>query len=395
MHQHRINLTMNKAPQNSLFTFFRFVVFVFANLFLANAYSNSTAKIEPSMVNPEIGKPYVLNFTFADTGVGCGMAIDWGDGKIDRLRFGEEYQIKPPYSVQHTYNSEGQFTIKINGELLIRGLRSVLPCDVKNERIVKVLDPVLVLRQAEEKAIADAQLKERLEAARIINEARLKAEADERARLDALNQANLRERLSRASVKSCAEFMQLFNDKYKDKGRWPSLQCNTTNSHDAVFVITGINPNFSPMHRSAQYFYQPNTETVLEITSAGVRTVYRASNFINVNESTDMNSAGRILMENLPVNQQREVCNNIKQARDFVRRGLDFRSAVSNPIYELGEQGNWNFEIIRFSDVCRIKIDISGQFRGTSHSKSTICEVNEVERGDGKSFIAVSTKKCR
>lgn len=146
------------------------------------ALANTVSRITPGTVSPELNKPFSLNFTFAEnsSSVSCGLTIDWGDGKVDRLRVGEGQQLMPPYTTEHTYAAAGDYRIRISGETIIRGVRSVLPCNVRQELAVKVADPVEVARLA---AIKEAQERERQEQERQRREQEEARKAEVAARL--------------------------------------------------------------------------------------------------------------------------------------------------------------------------------------------------------------------
>ena len=130
--------------------------------------ANTVSKITTSSQTAEPSKPVSLTFTFANsqTAIACGLAIDWGDGKIEKLRVGEGQQLPPPYAVEHTYSSPGEYKIRVNGEAIIRGLRSVFPCDVKRETALTVIDANDAAKLADSKTVETKELgvKEAVEA---------------------------------------------------------------------------------------------------------------------------------------------------------------------------------------------------------------------------------------
>ena len=145
-------------------------------------HANTVTRVATSAQSAEINKPFSLTFSFAENQgpVGCGLVIDWGDGKTDKLRVGEGQQLQPPYTVEHVYAAPGEYKIRIGGEAIARGLRSVLACDVRREGTVAVIDPVEAARQAEARAVAERERRERQEAAE--RERRERQEADARQR---------------------------------------------------------------------------------------------------------------------------------------------------------------------------------------------------------------------
>lgn len=70
--------------------------------------------------------------------ISCGLVIAWGDGDVQKLRVGQDQQLKPPFKIQHTYKNPGQFSPIFSGELMIRGLRSVSGCEGRLSAVVNV-----------------------------------------------------------------------------------------------------------------------------------------------------------------------------------------------------------------------------------------------------------------
>jgi uncharacterized protein YaiL (DUF2058 family) len=158
---------------------------IFGFVMATYASANTISKITASTQAAEPNKPFSLTFTFAGNpaSVGCGLAIDWGDGKVEKFRVGEGQQLSPPYTVEHTYASPGEYKLRISGEAMARGLRSVLGCDVKREGTIAVIDPVEAAKQAEAKAAAERErlAKQEIENQRMAAE-RAEAERERRER---------------------------------------------------------------------------------------------------------------------------------------------------------------------------------------------------------------------
>ena len=64
----------------------------------------------------------------------CGAAVDLGDGKVERKRL----EPKEDWEIQHAYAADGNFTVSLSGVLIARGLRSVGPCDLRQQVSVTV-----------------------------------------------------------------------------------------------------------------------------------------------------------------------------------------------------------------------------------------------------------------
>jgi hypothetical protein len=105
----------------------------------------------------------VVNFRSAGE-IWCGLTIDWGNGKRQDIRLGEEGKTSNPLRITAPgYPSEGEFRITVTGKNLARGLKSAAPCDV-----APTIQP-LVLR------VSDLE-RERREEERLRDEARRREE---------------------------------------------------------------------------------------------------------------------------------------------------------------------------------------------------------------------------
>jgi hypothetical protein len=153
---------------------------------IISAKAGVVSKLEVNENQLEVNKELILTLKFADSpsAIACGLSIDWGDGKIERFRVGEGQQIPPPYKINHLYSLPNKYKVRINGELLVRGLRSVPACDVKQEGTITVYDPVEMAKRAQEKAEAEKEQRARNEA-----EAIVRKEREENARVAAIAKA--------------------------------------------------------------------------------------------------------------------------------------------------------------------------------------------------------------
>ena len=59
----------------------------------------------------------------------CGIEIDFGDGTVRKVRLGENGAQDFPYATAHTYAQAGAYQIAVSGAFVVRGLRSVAPCN--------------------------------------------------------------------------------------------------------------------------------------------------------------------------------------------------------------------------------------------------------------------------
>ena len=244
------------------------------------------SKIEIGENKIEIDKEFALTLQFANnsSAIACGLQIDWGDGKVERFRVGEGQQIPPPYKINHTYSSPNTYKLRINGELLIRGLRSLPACEVKREGTLTVVDPVAE-KERQIKEDAQAQLrKEREEIAKAEAAARAAKDAEERAKRLAEAQVNNKTLLLKASVKSCEQFLNVFGSRYKYAYDWPDKSCQDTYENEATFVITGRNSKRQHPYNVSQYWYQPKTETVLYTVPHKSPVTLRVSDFLDASK---------------------------------------------------------------------------------------------------------------
>ena len=57
----------------------------------------------------------------------CGAEMELGDGRVERKRL----EPGETWKVPHTYSADGEFVVSLRGAAIVRGLRSVLACDLK------------------------------------------------------------------------------------------------------------------------------------------------------------------------------------------------------------------------------------------------------------------------
>ena len=266
----------------------------------ASAFGNTVTRLDSNGEPAEINKPFRLTFTFSGppNTVSCGMVIDWGNGSIERMRFGEGQQVPLPFVVEHTYQIPGQYKLRLAGEAMMRGLRSVGACDVRVDGTLTVVDPVEAAKQAAQKAVAEREQRERAETEARVRREREEAQAAtaaaEKYRRDAEALVSMRALLSKASIKSCDQFEATFRSRFEYAFDWPSLNCSLTTDNEAAFVILARNLSRSGGSSYTNFYYQPKTETVLQITGNNAKTIYRAANFVDVRKGIDMNAEGDI-----------------------------------------------------------------------------------------------------
>ena len=64
----------------------------------------------------------------------CGLEVKLGDGRTERRRV----EAKENWQIQHTYAADGEFGLQLAGGPIMRGLRSVGPCELTARSSVKV-----------------------------------------------------------------------------------------------------------------------------------------------------------------------------------------------------------------------------------------------------------------
>lgn len=64
----------------------------------------------------------------------CGLEVKLGDGRSERRRV----EPKESLQIQHAYAADGEFTVRVEGVAIVRGLRSVGPCALTAQSSVKV-----------------------------------------------------------------------------------------------------------------------------------------------------------------------------------------------------------------------------------------------------------------
>jgi hypothetical protein len=132
-----------------LFTFF---------CVLPNCFALTVTKVLAGSEPIEVNKRHTVNLTFAeDSGsVNCGISVNWGDGKIEKLRVGESQQIRPPFSIEHLYTNPGSYKVTVDGETIFRGLKTLIGCNVKHQSTVLVKQLEVEARVTEPKALVIA-----------------------------------------------------------------------------------------------------------------------------------------------------------------------------------------------------------------------------------------------
>lgn len=56
----------------------------------------------------------------------CGVEVNFGDGREEKIRL-EGREVR---QIDHAYGNDGNFAVRLKGEVFVRGLRTALPCEV-------------------------------------------------------------------------------------------------------------------------------------------------------------------------------------------------------------------------------------------------------------------------
>jgi len=131
---------------------------------LPSSNAGTVSKVEIDPMRTDLNKSVSVKLQFASEDVSCGLKIDWGNGKVEKLRVGKDQQLKAPYLIENVYQAAGSFRVVVSGELIARGLKTLFPCDVSFSETLQITDPVVEARLAEEKAQREKLEREQKEA---------------------------------------------------------------------------------------------------------------------------------------------------------------------------------------------------------------------------------------
>jgi len=110
------------TPHTVRNTFVRFfsVLVISSNVFLDTAFSQANFGLQVTNGN----KPRDVILRITNERDACGIAILFGDGRESKQRLESGSTI----NIEHNYRQDGEYKIKIEGASVIRGLKSVGPC---------------------------------------------------------------------------------------------------------------------------------------------------------------------------------------------------------------------------------------------------------------------------
>ncbi len=84
----------------------------------------------------------IVQLTPNNNPVLCGLSIEFGDGRAQSIRVGSEGYQSLPLRLTHRYTVTGEYTVRLSGRYMSRGLRSAVPCEGAPIALtVKVIDP--------------------------------------------------------------------------------------------------------------------------------------------------------------------------------------------------------------------------------------------------------------
>jgi hypothetical protein len=97
-----------------------FACLCFPQLLLAQQFKDIA--VEPA--EAEVHQPVRIKVDFyAGEKVWCGLRVDFGDNES------REYRVdQVPFVVNKTYAAAGHYTVRAEGAMVVRGLRSAIPC---------------------------------------------------------------------------------------------------------------------------------------------------------------------------------------------------------------------------------------------------------------------------
>jgi len=122
----------------------------------------------------EVGSAATLIINYKSESITwCGLIIDWGSGdKPQSLRIGEDDKTTSPIMVSRTYSNPGTYSISVKGQLIVRGLKSALPCGGDT-----IQTQIVVIDSVAEAKIRNAEI-ERQQLIKKAEEEKTKAQAE-------------------------------------------------------------------------------------------------------------------------------------------------------------------------------------------------------------------------
>lgn len=108
------------------------------------AFSVSAAAQEGAVSISAGAQPRDVRVEVKNGATTCGMEIRFGDGREEKKRLNEG----EVWTVDHTYAGDGNYGISVAGALVIRGLRTAIPCTYGNQAVLAVAGANATLQAA-------------------------------------------------------------------------------------------------------------------------------------------------------------------------------------------------------------------------------------------------------
>jgi hypothetical protein len=89
--------------------------------FLSSSNAGTVSKVDIDPIRSDLNKAVSLKLQFSSEDISCGLKIDWGNGKVEKLRVGKDQQLKAPYLIENVYPAAGSFRVVVSGELIPEG----------------------------------------------------------------------------------------------------------------------------------------------------------------------------------------------------------------------------------------------------------------------------------
>ena len=163
-------------------TFFASIVFLFCQNIALHAQELSAIRGPESEIPNNTPFTIEVILTPGAAAPYCGLEVKWGDGVVENVRVeAPEDSIK----LSHSYKSPGKYIVAVDGKLILRGLKSMLPCNGSARNLSLVV--------FDETAAAAASQREAELAAKEAELKRISAELDQQKRDAAIRENKLRQ----------------------------------------------------------------------------------------------------------------------------------------------------------------------------------------------------------
>lgn len=164
---------------------------IFTLLSLGHAQAQEVKTLELISRKISLDATADLNIKFVPIGnrpVWCGLTVDWGNGAKQDIRIGDDNLKTSPAMLSYKYATPGNYTITVQGRLLVRGLNTAAACEgnprpvavtVVDEAALAAAERQRVAQQEAERAKQEAVERERALAAKELDLKRKELEMKE------------------------------------------------------------------------------------------------------------------------------------------------------------------------------------------------------------------------